>query len=103
MDVPPPEQAPNPVPPPKLEWILAAMIGLGAAFCAAGVIAYVETSRFGPAPPAEAGANEWATPRPRPSKSASASSAVSAMAAESYELDLDDPIIDVSIRGSASQ
>lgn len=75
------------------------MMGAGVALCAAGLIAYVESSRYGPAPPAEEGANEWATPRPRPPKSASAS----ATASDTTEPHPEDPVIDVSIRGSASQ
>jgi len=92
---------PPPIPPPKAEWIIAAMLGLGVALGAAGVIAYVETSRYGPAPPAEEGANEWATPNPRPPKSASA--AVSSdTSGEAVDLELEEPIIDVEINGSAS-
>lgn len=103
-------EPPPPIAPPKAEWIIAAMFGLGVALGAAGVVAFVETSRYGPAPPAEEGANEWATPNPRPPKSATAA-ASGATSGEEVDLELDDPsldgeldepIIDVEIKGSAS-
>jgi hypothetical protein len=98
--MPTPER-PRSIPPPEAEWIIAAMLGLGVALGAAGVIAYVETSRYGPAPPAEEGANEWATPNPKPPKSESA--AVSAATSgDEVDLELEEPIIDVEINGSAS-
>ena len=82
----------------RVEWLIAAMMGLGVALGAAGAVAFIEIHRFDPAPPAEAGAHEWGTPRPRPVKSAP-------LPAGSRELDdevWEEPVVDVEIRGSVS-
>jgi hypothetical protein len=86
----------TPIAPPQPEWIIAAMIGLGVALGAAGGVAFVESNRYGPAPPAEVGANEWATPNPKPPKSAAVP------ASDEIDFELDEPLIDIEIRGSAS-
>ncbi len=78
------------------------MIGIGIALGAAGAIAFVESTRYAPAPPAEAGAHEWGTPASARSEIGSGSAAYSATSAELPDLELEEPVIDVEIRGSSS-
>jgi hypothetical protein len=93
------------VPPFHVEWLIAAMMGLGVALGAAGAVALIEIHRFDPAPPAEAGAHEWGTPRPKPVKSAALPTGSREVGSE-IDTETDDaweePVVDVEIRGSAS-
>lgn len=88
------------VPPLQLEWLIAAMVGVGLALGAAGAVAFVESSRYPPAPPVEAGAHEWGTPRPRPEKPAA--SAPVETEGEIPTDEQDEPLIEVEISHSGS-
>lgn len=93
------------VPTFHVEWLAAAMMGLGVALGAAGAVAFVEIHRFDPPPAAEAGAHEWGTPRPKPVKSAPLPAGSDDVVAETDTAADDaweEPVVDVEIRGSAS-
>ncbi len=96
----PPSHDQGPIPPLQLEWLIAAMVGVGIAIGAAGAVAFIESSRYPPVPSVEAGAQEWGTPRPRPEKPA-ASAAVEATG-EIPTDDQDEPLIEVEISHSGS-
>jgi hypothetical protein len=88
------------VPPLQLEWLIAAMVGVGIAIGAAGAVAFLESSRYPPAPSVEAGAHEWGTPRPRPEKPAA--SAPVETEGEIPTDEQDEPLIEVEISHSGS-
>jgi hypothetical protein len=88
------------VPPLRLEWLIAAMVGVGIAVGAAGTVAFLESSRYPPAPPVEAGAHEWGTPRPRPEKPAASDPGEAT--GEIPSDDQDEPLIEVEISHSGS-
>lgn len=104
----PPEPRPEPewfaIPPPRMEWVIAAMFGIGIALAVAGLIAFIESQRFGPAPPKEVGAKEWVEPKPRPPKTHPADSVeIGSASAAASDLELEEePAIDVNVHGSAS-
>ena len=88
------------------------MVAMGFALAGAGAIAFVESTRFPPAPAASAGTKEWGTQRTRPPPAAESAPVVdddvgsaSASAEASGEVpfdDLDEPVVDVEVHGSAS-
>ncbi len=96
----PPPHEEGTIPTLQTEWLIAAMVGLGVALGAAGAVAFIESSRYPPAPPAEAGAHEWGTPRPRPEKPA-ASAPVEATGEVPTD-DKDEPLIEVEISHSGT-
>ena len=85
------------VPPLFIEWILAAMLGVGIAFSVAGVIVYLEMTRFDP-PPTQPQTHEWGTQRTKPTKSSSASASASHPPEKN---EVEEPVLDLSIEGSA--
>jgi len=74
------------------------MIGMGIAMGVAGAVAYLESSRFPPAPPAESGAREWGTARTRPPKTSAPE--VSDEVEDSVADETSEPVIDVEISHS---
>lgn len=94
----PPQDQDHRVPFFHLEWMVAAMIGIGIAVGAAGAVAYLESSRFPPAPPAESGAREWGTARTRPPKTSAPE--VLDEVEDSVVEETSEPVIDVEISHS---